>query len=77
MASAVQKIAALHDQIDSLFIPERADAMQAMSQHLYGQGGPEGGSAGPSGGPRSAGPNGGDGKSGKDEVIDAEFEVKK
>ncbi len=38
MASAVQKIAALHDQIDSLFIPERADAMQAMSQALAAAG---------------------------------------
>ena len=34
IAEAVQKIAALHDQIDSLFIPEQADAMQAMSQAL-------------------------------------------
>ena len=30
----MQKIAALHDQIDPLFIPEQADAMQAMSQAL-------------------------------------------
>jgi branched-chain amino acid transport system substrate-binding protein len=34
MTAAVQKIAALHDQIDSLFIPEQADAMQAMSEAL-------------------------------------------
>jgi branched-chain amino acid transport system substrate-binding protein len=34
MTDAVQKIAALHDQIDALFIPEQADAMQAMSQAL-------------------------------------------
>jgi branched-chain amino acid transport system substrate-binding protein len=38
MAEAVQKIAALHDQIDSLFIPEQADAMQAMSQALVAAG---------------------------------------
>ena len=38
MAEAVQKIAALHDQIDSLFIPEQADAMQAMSQALAAAG---------------------------------------
>jgi branched-chain amino acid transport system substrate-binding protein len=34
MAAAVQRIAALNDQIDSLFIPEQADAMQSMSQAL-------------------------------------------
>jgi branched-chain amino acid transport system substrate-binding protein len=34
MTEAVQKIVALHDQIDSLFIPEQADAMQAMSEAL-------------------------------------------
>ena len=38
MAEAVQKIAALHDQIDSLFIPEQADAMQALSQALTSAG---------------------------------------
>lgn len=32
--SAVQKIAALGDQIDALFIPEQADAMPAVSQAL-------------------------------------------
>jgi molecular chaperone DnaK len=52
-------------------------AAQAMAQHLYGQGGTEGGPAGPAGGGPSAAPSGGDGKSGKDDVIDAEFEVKK
>jgi branched-chain amino acid transport system substrate-binding protein len=34
MAAAVQKIAALGDQIDSLFIPEQAEAMPAMAQAL-------------------------------------------
>ncbi|HUB63178.1 MAG TPA: penicillin-binding protein activator [Methylocella sp.] len=38
MTEAVQKIAALHDQIDSLFIPEQADAMQAMSEALIAAG---------------------------------------
>jgi ABC-type branched-subunit amino acid transport system substrate-binding protein len=34
MTNAVQRIAALNDQIDSLFIPEQADAMQTISQAL-------------------------------------------
>lgn len=34
MKEATQKIAELHDQIDTLFIPEQADAMQAMSDAL-------------------------------------------
>jgi hypothetical protein len=34
LAAAVQKIAALGDQIDALFIPEQADAMPAVSQAL-------------------------------------------
>ncbi|HEY8008234.1 MAG TPA: penicillin-binding protein activator [Methylocella sp.] len=38
MAEAVRKIAALHDQIDALFIPEQADAMEAMSQALAAAG---------------------------------------
>jgi len=37
-AGAVQKIAALGDQIDTLFIPEQADAMPAMSQALLAAG---------------------------------------
>ncbi|HYP58229.1 MAG TPA: penicillin-binding protein activator, partial [Beijerinckia sp.] len=36
--ASVQKIAALGDQIDSLFIPEQADAMGAMSQALVSAG---------------------------------------
>ncbi|WP_020174206.1 penicillin-binding protein activator [Methyloferula stellata] len=36
--AAVQKIAALGGQIDSLFIPEQADAMPAMSQALVAAG---------------------------------------
>ena len=34
LAAAAQKIAALGDQIDALFIPEQADAMPAVSQAL-------------------------------------------
>ena len=34
LAAATQKIAALGDQIDALFIPEQADAMPAVSQAL-------------------------------------------
>ena len=34
LAAAAQKIAALGDQIDALFVPEQADAMPAVSQAL-------------------------------------------
>jgi molecular chaperone DnaK len=53
-------------------IGDLEQAAQAMAQHLYGQG-----QAG--GGPTPNGPSApsGDGKSGKDDVVDAEFEVKK
>lgn len=37
-AAAVQKIAALGDQIDALFIPDQADAMPAISQTLAAAG---------------------------------------
>jgi len=57
-------------------IGELEQASHAMAQHLYsrGQGGP-----GPGGGAAgAAGPSGADGQAkGKDDVIDAEFEVKK
>ena len=44
-----------------------------MAQHLYGRGGGEGGGPTPSGGPNPS-----DGKKdGPDDVIDAEYEVKK
>jgi molecular chaperone DnaK len=64
-------------------IGELEQASHAMAQHLYsrGQGGPGGGAGGMGGGPRGGGPSGGpssDGHGqGKDDVIDAEFEVKK
>jgi ABC-type branched-subunit amino acid transport system substrate-binding protein len=38
MSAAVQKIAALGNQIDTLFIPEQADAMPAMAQALKAAG---------------------------------------
>jgi hypothetical protein len=38
IAAAAQKIAALGDQIDALFIPEQADAMPAVSQALVAAG---------------------------------------
>ena len=55
-------------------------AAHAMSQHLYQQGGP--GGPDESGGgvrntPPGGSPNGSDGTTRKDDVIDAEFEVKK
>jgi molecular chaperone DnaK len=50
-------------------VNELQQASHAMSQHLYSQGGP------PAGGPTDGAPSG-DGKP-KDDVIDAEFEVKK
>jgi molecular chaperone DnaK len=51
-------------------LSEMEQASHAMAEHLYKQGG------GPTGGPGGAAP-GGDGKGGQDDVIDAEFEVKK
>ena len=38
LTAAAQKIAALGDQIDALFIPEQADAMPAVSQALIAAG---------------------------------------
>src|SRR5438874_8135391 len=52
-------------------IGDLEQAAQAMAQHLYGQG--QAGGAAPNG----PGAPSGDGKSGKDDVVDAEFEVKK
>jgi molecular chaperone DnaK len=49
---------------------ELMQAAQAMSQHLYSQGGQAGGQPG-------ASPSGGEKKPGGDDVIDAEYEVKK
>jgi molecular chaperone DnaK len=69
-AQGGEDVAALRRAIGDL-----DQAAHAMSQHLYSQGAPDGG---PTGGPTGpSAPPGGDGKSGKDDVIDAEFEVKK
>jgi molecular chaperone DnaK len=69
-AASGEDVAAIRRAVGDL-----EQAAQAMAQHLYAQGGPGGG---PAGGAAAGGsPNGGDGKSGKDDVIDAEFEVKK
>ncbi len=57
-------------------IGELEQASHAMAQHLYKQGGGPGG-ASPGGGPAGGAAPGGDGKGGKEDVIDAEFEVKK
>jgi molecular chaperone DnaK len=60
-------------------IEELQQASHAMAQHLYKQGGP-GGEAGPGAGPGGGGPSpgqDGQGSGGKDDVIDAEYEVKK
>jgi molecular chaperone DnaK len=60
-------------------IEELQQASHAMAQHLYKQGGP-GGEAGPGAGPSGGGPSpgkDGQGTGGKDDVIDAEYEVKK
>ncbi len=71
-----EDISAINQAVDNL-----QQAAHAMSQHLYSrQGGAGPGGAGPTGGPGGAGPTGGaapgDGQ-GKEDVIDAEFEVKK
>jgi molecular chaperone DnaK len=58
-------------------IEELQQASQAMAQHLYGQGGPGAGGGGPGPGPGPSGDGKGGGGGGKDDVIDAEFEVKK
>jgi molecular chaperone DnaK len=59
-------------------IEELQQASHAMAKHLYGEGG-----AGPGGGPAPGGPgagtsdDGASGAKGKEDVIDAEYEVKK
>jgi molecular chaperone DnaK len=81
--AAVEKVkqAASRDDVAAInqAISELEQASHAMAQHLYKQGG-EGGPGGAGGGP-TAGPDGNDGQGGggkaKDDVIDAEFEVKK
>jgi molecular chaperone DnaK len=73
LQSAIEKVkqAASGEDADAIkrAIGELDQAAQAMSQHLYSQPGP---SAGPAAGEPESGK-----KDGKDDVIDAEFEVKK
>jgi len=58
-----------HDDVDAIkrAISELEQASHAMAQHLYKQAGPQAAASGPSP----------DGPKGKDDVIDAEYEVKK
>jgi molecular chaperone DnaK len=81
--AAVEKVkqAASRDDVAAInqAISELEQASHAMAQHLYKQGGeagPGGAGGGPTGGPDGSDGQGGGGK-GKDDVIDAEFEVKK
>jgi len=79
--SAIEKVkqAASRDDANAInqAISELQQASYAMSQHLYGQqGGGPGAAGGPTGGPEA--PSGdGHGGAGKEDVIDAEYEVKK
>jgi molecular chaperone DnaK len=78
ITTAIEKVksASSRDDVGAIkaAIGELEQASSAMAQHLYNQGG--GGAAGPSAGPSGpSAPPGGTG--GKDDVIDAEFEVKK
>jgi molecular chaperone DnaK len=75
--AAIDKVRDTARQEDAKAIRQALEDLQraasAMAQHLHGQGGGE-----PSRRPPSAGPDGpAEGGKGKDDVIDAEFEVKK
>jgi molecular chaperone DnaK len=78
--AAIEKVkqAASKDDVNAIkqAIAELEQASHAMAQHLYKQQGPAGTSGGP--GPEAAPSGDGQGQAkGKDDVIDAEFEVKK
>jgi molecular chaperone DnaK len=84
--SAIEKLkqTASRDDVAAIrqAIEELQQASHAMAQHLYsqGQGGPGAGGAGPGAGPSTdghGGPGAGGPSGGKEDVIDAEFEVKK
>lgn len=84
--AAIEKVkqAAKKDDANAIkqAINELQQASHAMAQHLYGKGpGGESGPSGPGGGPGPGSRPSGDGQQGqgkgKDDVIDAEFEVKK
>jgi molecular chaperone DnaK len=75
--SAIERVkqAVSGNDLDSInrAIQDLEQASHAMAQHLYSRQGPT-----PGGAPGEASPEGGDGQTkGKDDVIDAEFEVKK
>ena len=73
-AASGEDIAAIEQAVSNLLV-----AADAMRRHFGGQAGP-GGAGGPGGGagPQGGPPPSGDGKEkGKEDVIDAEFEVKK
>jgi molecular chaperone DnaK len=76
--AAIEKLKQVASKDDARAIEQAIDELQqaahAMAQHLYGQ--QQAGGAG--GGPQGGEPRTGDGQAkGKDDVIDAEFEVKK
>jgi molecular chaperone DnaK len=77
--SAIERVktAAKGDDVNAIkqAVSDLEQAAHAMSKHLYG-GGPGGAAGGPTAGPTPGGDGQGPGK-GKDDVIDAEFEVKK
>ena len=81
--AAIEKVkeAAKGDDVNAIHqaVNDLQQASHAMAQHLYskGQGGPGGAAGGPAGGPGGGPSPGGDGQQGKEDVIDAEFEVKK
>ncbi len=76
ITAAIEKLkeVASRDDVEATkrALGELEQAAHAMAQAMYGKGGP----GGPGAGPSPDGP-GGDGAKGKDDVIDAEFEVKK
>lgn len=82
--SAIEQVKQAASGEDPAAIKQAVESLQqashAMAQHLYAKGAAQPGAGGAPGGPSDAGPSGdgasGQGK-GKDDVIDAEFEVKK
>jgi len=78
ITSAIEKLkeVASRDDVEATrrALGDLEQAAHAMAQAMYGKGGPAGG---PGAGPSADGQGGGDGAKGKDDVIDAEFEVKK
>ncbi len=65
----LQVLTAIREQLKAT-TAELEQASGAMAQHLYSKAGAQGAPTGPSGGPEGK-------KDGPDDVIDAEYEVKK